>query len=357
LNKTRIYSFLAIIIAIVTVATSGCSTAAAPAQAPAASATPTAPKVVATSTAAPVTGVSDLVITKVWLDGLTVYYNIKNIGTADSPQTYSHIFVDDLMPAQGGSNFVDVIKPGQEVLLSFNNYEWPYGKDFGFTQAQAKPDSGGFIELPLANHRVKVCADARSGASELVETNNCKVTLVGKLWEYDLLRVANLATWRNGDGDVPEPGGEGNVHGAHIQVPNRDMEVIPQLETIPQQVPQGWMQGIWGYFYYGETDHSPKMTAIKIPAKLRFAAKVGLSRDATGTDGVTYRFGLRDLNDTVTWIDSKKMTAPGVFEDWDVNLGNYEGQKYYFFLRVDAGASPVNDFAIWKEAKLIQVND
>jgi hypothetical protein len=51
------------------------------------------------------------------------------------------------------------------------------------------------------------------------------------------------------------------------------------------------------------------------------------------------------------------MTAPGVFEDWDINLGNYEGQKYYFFLRVDAGASPVNDFAIWKEAKLLQVND
>ena len=209
----------------------------------------------------------------------------------------------------------------------------------------------------MDNHKVRVCADAKSEASEAIENNNCKVTLIGMMWDYDLLRVSNLATWRNGDGNLPEPGGENNVHGAHFQIPNRDMEVTPQLETIPQQVPQGWMQGIWGYFYADDADYSPKMTAIKIPAKLHFVARVGLSRDATGTDGVTFRFGLRDLNDTVTWIDSKKVTSPGAFENWDINLSDYEGQKYYFFLRVDAGASPVNDFAIWNQARLIQVND
>ena len=117
------------------------------------------------------------------------------------------------------------------------------------------------------------------------------------------------------------------------------------------------MQGIWGYFYYGDTDHSPKMTAIKIPAKLHLLTRVGLSSNATGSDGVTFRVGLRDLNDTVTWIDSKKVTTPGTFENWDIDLSNYEGQKYYLFLRVDAGATPVNDFAIWNKAKLLQVND
>jgi len=67
--------------------------------------------------------------------------------------------------------------------------------------------------------------------------------------------------------------------------------------------------------------------------------------------------GLKDLNDTVTWIDSRKVTTPGSFEDWDIDLTNYEGQKYYIILRVEAGDSPVNDFAIWNQAKLIQVND
>jgi len=72
---------------------------------------------------------------------------------------------------------------------------------------------------------------------------------------------------------------------------------------------------------------------------------------------VTFKFGLKDLNDTVTWIGSKKATTPGAFEDWDINLSDYEGQKYSIVLRVEAGDSPVNDFAIWNQARLIQVND
>jgi hypothetical protein len=59
----------------------------------------------------------------------------------------------------------------------------------------------------------------------------------------------------------------------------------------------------------------------------------------------------------VTWISSKKATTPGAFENWDINLSDYEGQKMFFILRVEAGASPVNDFAIWNQAMLIQVND
>jgi hypothetical protein len=201
-----------------------------------------------------------------------------------------------------------------------------------------------------------VCADVKNEAVESNEANNCKVSLLGILWDYDMLAVSNLATWRNSDGDFPEPGSENNVNGAHFKIPNFDMEIAPQLETIPQQVPQGWMQGTWGYFYADEFG-SPRTAAVKVPAKLHFVARIGLARTATGSDGVTYKFGLKDLNDTVTWISSKKATAPGAFEDWDINLSQYEGQKYYFILRVEAGASPVNDFAIWNKARLIQVND
>jgi hypothetical protein len=182
------------------------------------------------------------------------------------------------------------------------------------------------------------------------------MTIVGWLWDYDLLSQASLATWRNAEGDIPAPGSENDIHGAHFLIPNSDMEVRPQLETIPQQVPGGWMQGIWGYFYNDDYG-SHRSAAIQIPAKLHFQARVGLASYAAGSDGVTFRIGLKDLNDTVTWIDSKKMTSPGTFEDWDVNLGNYVGQKCYFILRVDGGGSPCNDFAIWKQARLLQVND
>jgi hypothetical protein len=354
--SSPLYSFLALIIAISLAITSGCTKVTTPDVAPAAPAVSAAPGVVTAPVPAPVTGASDLVVTNVWLDGLTINYTIKNMGTVDSPQTYSHVFVNDLLPASGSSSFVDVLKPGQEKSLTFSNYEWPFGKNFGEVQAQVQVNPAGYIELPVGNNKIKVCADAKSEANEAVETNNCKVTLVGTLWYYDLLSQSNLATWRNSNGDVPEPGSENNANGAHFQLANVNLEVTPQLETIPQQVPEGWMQGTWGYFYSDEFG-SRRTTAIKIPAKLHFVARVGLARNAIGSDGVSFKVGLKDLNDTVTWIASKKVTTPGAFEDWDINLSDYEGQKYYLILRVEAGASPVNDFAIWNQAKLVQVND
>jgi hypothetical protein len=355
LKNSRLYSFLALVIVLSLAVISACAQVPKPDQAPAAPSVPAAPVIPAPVTA-PVTGAPDLVITRVWLDGLTVNYTIKNVGTADSPQTYSYIFVNDLSPAMGNSSFVDVLKPGQEKSLNFSNYEWLYGKGSGETQIQVKVNPAGYIELPMNNNKVMVCADGMSGANEAVETNNCKTTLVGVLWDYDLLPVSNLATWRNSVGDFPEPGSENNVNGAHFKVANANMETTPQLETIPKQVPQGWMQGTWGYFYSDDYG-APRTAAIKIPAKLHFVARVGLARNAIGSDGVTFKVGLKDLNDTVTWIADKKVTSPEAFEDWDINLSGYEGQKYYLILRVDAGASPVNDFAIWNQAKLLQVND
>ncbi len=354
MKSFRLYTFLALLIVISLAAVSGCSTVTIPEETPAAPAVPATQPVITAPVTAPVAGTSDLVITKVWLDGLTINYTIKNVGTVDSPQTYCHIYVDDIMPAQGGSSFVPILKPGQEELLDFSNYQWPFGKSFNEVSARVR--SEGYIELPLNNNKVKVCADAQNEATEMVETNNCKVTLIGILWDYDLLRVANVATWRNGDGDLPEPGSEKSVNGAHFPVANSDMEMTPQLEMIPQQVPQGWVQGTWGYFYSDEYG-SPETAAIKFPAKLHFVARVGLASNATGSDGVTFKVGLKDLNDTVTWIDSKKVTTPGAFENWDINLSNYEGQKYCFVLRVEAGASPVKDFAIWNQARVLQVND
>ena len=362
MKNPRLYPILALLIALSLAVTSGCSAVATPTATLSVPAVAPPSSIVAASTAAPATtapvvGSPDLVITKVWLEGQMINYTVRNAGTADSPQTYSYIYVNDLFPAQGGSSLLDVVNPGQERTVTFSNYQWPFGKDFGEVLGQEKVDPRGYIELPNNNKKVKVCADAMNEAKEAVETNNCKVTIIGLLWDYDLLSVSNLATWRNGDGDLPEPGSENNLHGAHFQIPTRDMEVRPQLETIPQQVPQGWMQGTWGFFYSDVEYGSPKTAAISVPAKLHFVARVGLASNAAGSDGVTFKFGLKDLNDTVTWIASKKASTPGGFEDWDINLGEYEGQKLYFILRVDAGASPVNDFAIWNQARLIQVND
>ncbi len=353
MKNPRFYLLLSLIVVISLAVVSGCTQAAPENKTPAPQVAPAGPGAV-TAPVAPVAGAPDLIITQVRSDGSKIYYTIKNIGAVDSPPTYTYLKVNDLLPTEGGSSYVDILKPGQEQLNTFSSFQLAPA---GSAQTKLDINPQGYADVRLLNTKIEVCADAQGKASEAVETNNCKVMVLGTPWSYDLLSVNTLATWTNGAGNIPETGGEGNVVGAHFQVSTGSIDVTPTVETIPQQVPDGYMQGTWGYFYADELG-SQKMAPIRIPPKLHFMGNIGLARNATGSDGVTFKFGLRDsVNNNVTWVDSKKVTAPGPLEYWDINLSDYEGQKDYFILRVDAGASPVNDFAIWNKAILIQVND
>ena len=132
---------------------------------------------------------------------------------------------------------------------------------------------------------------------------------------------------------------------------------------IPPRVANGWIQGYFGYFYtelggnLGGADIGPTATPIlpiKIPPKTKFIGRVGLAPNATGTDGVTFKFGLKGLDDVTNILQSKTITQPGASEAWVIDLKDYEGQVGYFILRADAGASAENDFAVWSEGRLEQ---
>ncbi len=109
---------------------------------------------------------------------------------------------------------------------------------------------------------------------------------------YNLLPLAHLASWKNSAGDVPDFGSESNPKGGFIK------QGDGSLEMIPEQVPQGWTQGYWGYFYTDQQTNTAQIAAIKLPAKTHFIATVGLSPNAVGSDGVTFKFGMKDLSDT-----------------------------------------------------------
>ena len=313
-------------------------------------------------------GAPDLIITSVFLQECMVYYRVKNIGAVDSPPNYTYIYVDNLFPAMGGSSFVDVLKPGEERGLLFSSYKWPwcgtetpgggggaFHQGFGTTVAHFQNPGGGgggIVDWSLLNHTVKVCADGKGElTTESNKTNNCMVKIWGELVDYDLLPLAHLAGWRTSAGEMPDFGSEDSVHGAYIKLGDGS------LEMVPEHVPQGWIQGTWGVFGTDQDLHIPVTAAVVIPARLHLLARVGLAPNATGSDGVTFKVGLKDLSDTVNWVATKKMTTPGVFEDWDVNLSDYQNQKGYFILRVEAGPLGVNDFAIWKQGKLLQISD
>jgi len=282
-------------------------------------------------------GAPDLVITDAWLEGLMIYYKVKNAGTVDAPPTYSHLYVDNLFPPMGGSSFVDVLKPGQEKVLNFSSYQWPYG-------------AGNFTGVE--KHTIKVCADAKNEARESDKNNNCRYKIWGIPWDYDLLAVSHLADYYNSWDKIPIMEGlnESDKQGAHIKMSDGGLEMVPESK------PQGFIRGKWSQFQV-DADRILRKYPISVPAMAKFKAIVGLSNTAQGSDGVTFKLGFLDSTDTLRWLGEKKMTVPGKYEEWVIDLADQQGSFGHFLLQVDAGNSFTNDFAIWKEARLIQEND
>ena len=311
---------------------------------------------------AAVSGAGDLVVTDAWLEGCMVYYKIKNAGTLEIPGTTTYLYVDNLFPPMGGTSFCDVMQPGQERTLVFSSYQWPdcgqspassgEGRQQWGMLVRAPTGTGvsGYIDTSILNRQVRVCADGKNEAKEGNKNNNCLTRIWGILLDYDMLPLAHLATWRNSAGEMPAFGSEGSATGAYIKLGDGG------LEMVPQQAPQGWIQGYWGMFSVDPEFKTPVTAAIQLPPQTHLKLRVGLAGNAQGSDGVTFKVGMRDLSDTVNFLPGRKMTVPGQFEDWDIDLSDYEGQKVLIVLRVEAGATAANDFAIWKEARLMQVN-
>ena len=308
-------------------------------------------------------GVPDLVITDAWLEGCMVYYKIRNMGSLQAPGTTSYFYIDNMFPPLGGTSYCDVMQPGQERTLVFSSYQWPdcgqssggstgRSGQWGTVQRYSAPSAGayGYVDPSVLNHVIKVCADGKNEIKEGNKTNNCLIKIFGILFDYDMLPLAHLAMWKNSMGEVPAFGTEGSTQGAYIKLGDGGVEMVPD------QVPQGWIQGYWGAFSVSPEFKTAQTAAIKLPAKTHLLMRVGLANNAQGSDGVTFKVGLKDLSDTTNFLPGKKMTVPGQFEDWDIDLSDYEGQKVLIILRVEAGASPANDFAIWKQAKLQQVS-
>jgi len=298
-----------------------------------------------------VSGTPDLIVTEFWLEGLMIYYTVKNAGTLDSTPGYTHLWVNNVMPPLGSSSFVDILKPQQEKTMTFSSYQWPYTQQSGVTSyiPFILSPRECYIDPTTSSFAVKVCADGKDEVKESNESNNCLTKLWGYPINYNFCPYAHLATWKNGSGNVPDFGAESSPSGAYIKLGDGGLEIVPE------QVPQGWTQGYFGFFYTeGGFGGKTEVCYIKVPPKCKFVANVGLSSSAAGSDGVVFKLGIKDMSDTLNFLPGKTMTVPGKFENWVIDLKEYEGQRVQFVLRVDAGKTATNDFAIWKEARVAQ---
>jgi hypothetical protein len=124
------------------------------------------------------------------------------------------------------------------------------------------------------------------------------------------------------------------------------------LFTQPKSVQDGRVRGFYD------------LSKVDIQSGDRFTARIGFIADAKDTAGVTYRLYF-SFSDPEAWNfkpDSKYSPTliaeyaaayDGKIDDWRVMLSkNLVGQRGWFILEVDAGNSPVHDWAVWVEPRL-----
>jgi hypothetical protein len=159
---------------------------------------------------------------------------------------------------------------------------------------------------------------------------------------YDFVDNAMSAAWKNGAftdlgfGIVQDDG----FARYHTNQMLDDGNIYPKvLETHPQWVSNGSIQGMY-----------PMMT---VPAGTKFIAKVGFLNGATGTDGVLFRLTWKESGSPVTVsLGGKSVTYGGALDSFEVDLSPYAGKTGQFGLKVEAGVSSGQDWAVWAEAKI-----
>lgn len=153
----------------------------------------------------------------------------------------------------------------------------------------------------------------------------------------DLVAQAPSAVWYNDLGArLPFPGADTDDRGFAQVLPSAVLEdgnAYPSvLETHPRWQPDGAIEGRY---------------ILTIPANAEFVALVGFLRGASGTDGVTFE---------VLWqgriLAQVRDTYDGNLKEIRVDLSSAAGQRGELILRVKAGASSGQDWAVWVQPKL-----
>ncbi|MEM3665708.1 MAG: hypothetical protein QW222_01345 [Candidatus Bathyarchaeia archaeon] len=159
---------------------------------------------------------------------------------------------------------------------------------------------------------------------------------------YDFIEQASNASWRSGSGALPFPGSPDDSRGFARYVYNATLEDGSLwkrvLETHPQWVNDGYILGRY-----------PKQT---IPENVQLRVKIGFLYGATGTDGATFQVLFMDEKENMYSILSYKVTYDSQLNLIVKDLAFLTGKTGYFILRVDAGKSSGQDWAVWAEARI-----
>jgi len=279
-----------------------------------------------------VAGKPNLVITDIWLSGETIYYKIKNQGSAEARPTRSALYVYDLKEATG---YVDSLAAGEEKTVSFSNWRWAY----------PAPAGAGFGAAAPKPFDVKVCADAENDIEESDKDNNCTTVIWGAKFTYDFVKNAHFAEWRSGLGELKWPMVASDSKGAaYVQGST--------LVMCPEQLSNGWILGRFADYYsdLGQT----RSREIVVPIYARFTAKVGFKDANASTDVAGVGLGYLDATGSVLMFPKMDVYDDGTLRVYEIDLSDLADKKTEFILWVEAKDSPVGDCIMWVDPKIVQ---
>ncbi len=145
------------------------------------------------------------------------------------------------------------------------------------------------------------------------------------------------------DAQIPFNGSNGDSRGFALttRAVTEDGLTREVLQMHPKWVDQGCIKGFF-----------PVMV---LPQSPRFKASFGFINGATGSDGARFWVWIHHYpGGQETWepIANVYKKYTGRLEDVDIDLARFAGQKVYFELRIDAGASSGQDWSIWVNPRI-----
>jgi len=262
-------------------------------------------------------------------DGYAICYTLQNRGRADAGASMTELYVNGEYKDE---DYVDGIAAGASVTRQFT----------------------GWACYSAATESVEVVADAGNAVKEANEDNNKKQLSVVVTVVYDFVNRANMAIWKSG----PPPahlfwgGAVTDERGCACYREDKKLEddTGPKrvLQTRPKWVDDGWIQGT-----YQEMATGMFRGRYIVQPGDRFVARVGFLKNAHGGE-VTFRVMIRPDGGPNTWIAVETKAYGGTMKTIDVPLQPWVAKRADFVLEVQANGSPLQDWAVWEEAKIIR---
>lgn len=256
----------------------------------------------------------------------TKTWRVRNDGSCTWTTSYALVFVSgDLLGASPAVSLPSSVAPGQTVDISVN--------------MKAPTAPGQYRSYwQLRNASGKKFGFGPTGTWGIYADINVSGAYSAA---YDFYANACSATWTSGAGALPCPGTDGDAKGFVLKLDAPKLEDgstgAPGLLTFPQNVTNGYIQGIY--------------PAFAVQAGDRFQSVVNCQYGATGCY-VTFRLDYQVGSGTVKTLKTFSEKLDSMYYRFDVDLSSLAGQNVKFILTVLAAGSPSGDRAVWSGPRI-----